>query len=85
MSADTQEKIAVSVVSGMDGVDRIFMQCEGRSDALLLNLSPSQARALANDLIAAVNRAEVKASIKAGPSLWRQTPQAAGPRLARAS
>ncbi|MEW6678899.1 MAG: hypothetical protein AB1421_13340 [Pseudomonadota bacterium] len=79
-----QEKITVSVVAGVDGVDRIALQHGDGSETLLLNLTPSQARLLANELVAAVNKVAVKANLKSGPNMWRQNPGDSQPRLARA-
>lgn len=80
------EKMDVSLISGDDGSDRIAInlvnQLEGETLSGL-TLTPSQARMLATELIAAVNRAEVKKSLKTSPNLWRRQGEAR-PRLATA-
>ncbi len=65
------DQINVSLIAGDDGIDRINLKVfEGMDD--LMVLTPIQARALATELITAVNRAEVKASLKTSPNLWRR-------------
>jgi len=80
------EKMDVSLISGDDGSDHIAInmvnQVAGEAMAAL-KLTPSQARMLATELIAAVNRAEVKKSLKTSPNLWRRQGEAR-PRLATA-
>jgi hypothetical protein len=46
-----------------------------------LALTPAQARLLATELITAVNREEVKGTLKTSPNLWRR-PGESRPRLA---
>jgi hypothetical protein len=79
-------KMDVSLISSDDGLDRIAIKLVGgKSDQTepCMSLTPSQARALATELIAAVNRAEVKNSLKTSPNLWRRQGEAR-PRLATA-
>jgi hypothetical protein len=80
------EKMDVNLISGDDGTDRIAInlvhQMAGEAMPALM-LTPSQARMLATELIAAVNRAEVKKSLKTSPNLWRRQGEAR-PRLATA-
>jgi len=80
------EKMDVSLISGDDGSDCIAInmvnQVAGEAMSAL-TLTPSQARMLATELIAAVNRAEVKKSLKTSPNLWRRQGEAR-PRLATA-
>jgi len=65
-------KVMVILVAGDDATDRVIIKtAEGPEHEMAL--SPSQARALATDLITAVNRAEVKASLKTSPNMWRRT------------
>lgn len=78
-----QDKLEVNVVAGVDGCDRIALRGGMDGESLLLTLSTGQARLLATELIAAVNRAEVKANLKTGPNLWR-SPGESRPRLATA-
>ena len=79
-------KMDVSLISSDDGLDRIAIKLvggpAGETDPCM-SLTPSQARALATELIAAVNRAEVKNSLKTSPNLWRRQGEAR-PRLATA-
>lgn len=90
------DQINVALIAGDDGSDRIALKVvDGMGDLMIL--TPAQARALATELITAVNRAEVKASLKTSPNMWRragnsparapEAPAYAGepmPRLARA-
>lgn len=65
------DKMTVSLICGDDGSDRVaIVMAEGLENVLAL--TPAQARALATDLITAVNRAEVKASLKTSPNMWRR-------------
>ena len=79
-------KMDVSLISSDEGVDRIAIKLvsglTGEAEPSL-SLTPSQARALATELIAAVNRAEVNNSLKTSPNLWRRQGEAR-PRLATA-
>ncbi len=80
-------QVDVSLISNDDGSDRIAINVlnnllAGDPTAALL-LTPSQARLLATELISAVNRAEVKKSLKTSPNLWRRQGEAR-PRLATA-
>jgi hypothetical protein len=80
------EKMDVSLMSGDDGLDRITIKLASVLAGELgtsLTLTPSQARILATELIAAVNRAEVKSSLKTSPNLWRRQGEVR-PRLATA-
>ena len=83
MNQSQQDKLEVSVVGGGDGTDRIALSAGDSGESRLLTLTPSQARLLATQLIAAVNRAEVKANLKTGKNIWRQ-PGESRPRLATA-
>jgi hypothetical protein len=80
MSQSQQDKVEVSVVAGGDGTDRITLCVGEQGEASVLTLTPSQARLLATELIAAVNRAEVKANLKTGTNMWRK-PGESRPRL----
>lgn len=90
------EHIEVSLIAGDEGADRIALNIAAGMENLLV-LTPVQARLLATELITAVNRAEVKASLKSTPNMWRRAGTVAGnpaevsvfqgdnlPRLARA-
>jgi hypothetical protein len=73
------ENMDVSLISGDDGFDRIAIKLLSAMAGELgtsLTLSPSQARILATELIAAVNRAEVKSSLKTSPNMWRRQGEA---------
>ncbi len=76
------DKMDVSLIPGDDGFDRIAIKLESELGASM-TLTPSQARILATELIAAVNRAEVKRSLKTSPNLWRRQVEVR-PRLATA-
>jgi len=78
-----QSKVEVTVIANVDGLDRIAMRTSASEEEVLLSMTPSQARLLATELIAAVNRAEVKANLKTGTNLWRR-PGKSDPRLATA-
>ncbi len=73
-------KVQVKLATTEDGQDRVALSLHG-TDGTVLTLTPSQARALATDLITAVNRAEVKANLKVSPNLWRRAGESR-PRLA---
>lgn len=64
-------EVDVSLVSGdvADQVQLTFISADGKT----LVLTPAQARALASDLITAVNRAEVKNRLKSVPSMWERS------------
>ena len=64
--------VEVNVASTLDGADRVTVRLGEGANAVEMTLTPSQARLLATELIAAVNRAEVKASLKVGDNLWRR-------------
>jgi len=83
MIQSQQNKVEVSVVAGADGTDRISLHVGESGETLLLTLTPGQARLLATELIASVNRVEVKANLKSGTNMWRQ-PGESRPRLATA-
>ena len=83
MTQNSEVKVIVGLVNGVDGVDRISLRSGDESEALLLSLSPTQARLLATELIAAVNRVEVKANLKSGTNMWRRAGESR-PRLATA-
>ncbi len=80
-------QVDVSLISNDDGSDRIAINLLnnllGGDNAAALMLTPSQARMLATELISAVNRAEVKKSLKTSPNLWRRQGEAR-PHLATA-
>lgn len=65
-------EINVSLIAGDDGTDRITLKVADGMDNVMV-LTPAQARALATELITAVNRAEVKASLKTSPNMWRRS------------
>ena len=85
MNQKNIEKLAVSLISGDDGLDRIAVHLVGvvGSDINPLTLTPHQARMLATELITAVNRAEVKKSLQTSSNLWRRQGEASS-RLASA-
>ena len=65
-------EINVSLISGDDGSDRVALKVADGMENLMV-LTPAQARAWATELITAVNRAEVKASLKTSPNMWRRS------------
>jgi len=80
------DNMDVNLISGEDGFDRVAIKLASELAGELgtsLTLTPSQARVLATELIAAVNRAEVKSSLKTSPNLWRRQGESR-PRLATA-
>jgi hypothetical protein len=83
MAQPLQNKVEVNVIASVDGSDRIALRTGDSEEDVLMSLTPSQARLLATELIAAVNRAEVKANLKSGTNMWRR-PGKPGPRLATA-
>lgn len=83
MTQSRQETMNVTVAAAVDGSDRITLRGGDSAESLLLTLTPCQARLLATELIAAVNRAEVKANLKTGSNMWRR-PGESRPRLATA-
>lgn len=84
MIQSQQDKVEVTVIASADGMDRISLRVGEEGESLLLTLTPSQARLLATELIASVNRVEVKANLKSGTNMWRR-PGESRPRLATAS
>ncbi len=68
-STPTNEAVFVSLITGPQGTDCVAIELAGGE---VLMLSPAQARSLATNLITAVNRAEVKASLQASTNLWRR-------------
>ncbi len=77
MSQHEVGKMDVSLVSSDDGLDRIAIKLlsDLAGESALL-LTPGQARTLATELIAAVNRAEVKSSLKTSSNMWRRQGEA---------
>lgn len=65
-------QVQVVLTTTEDGQDRVAITLEGALGPTLA-LTPNQARALATELITAVNRAEVKANLKVSPNLWRRS------------
>ncbi len=65
----TNEAVFVSLISGPDGADSIAIELVCGE---VVMMTPTQARSLATSLITAVNRAEVKASLRVSTNLWRR-------------
>ncbi len=65
----TNEAVFVSLISGAEGRDSVAIELAGGE---VVMMTPSQARSLATSLITAVNRAEVKASLRVSTNLWRR-------------
>ena len=62
--------VFVSLISDQIGADSVAVEM---ADGQVITLTPGQARALATNLITAVNRAEVKASLRVSTNLWRRS------------
>ncbi len=76
MSSSTQHgQVAVRVVltTNEDGQEQVMLYLEGVDTPL--SLTPSEARALATELITVAQRAEVKANLKVSQNLWRRVRQ----------
>ena len=71
------EAVFVSLISGADGADNVAIEL---ANGAMVMMNPAQARSLATSLITAVNRAEVKASLRVSTNLWRRQDEA-GARL----
>jgi hypothetical protein len=67
------EAVRVSLVSDKAGADSVAVELASGEVVLM---TPSQARSLATSLITAVNRAEVKASLRVSTNLWRRGDEA---------
>lgn len=67
-----EQQVHVVLTTTQDGQDCVALTLGDAGDKTLV-LTPGQARDLANNLIAAVNRAEVKANLKVSHNLWRRT------------
>jgi len=65
----TNEAVFVSLISGAEGRDSVAIELAGGE---VVMMTPTQARSLATSLITAVNRAEVKASLRVSTNLWRR-------------
>lgn len=72
MNTPKVNQVKVNLTSSNDGQECISLNINGHDEVLTVCLTPSQARALATDLITAVNRAEVKANLKFSPNMWRR-------------
>lgn len=72
MNTPKVNQVNVNLTSNDQGQECVSLTLMGDIEALALCLTPSQARALATDLITAVNRAEVKANLKFSPNMWRR-------------
>lgn len=69
MSQVCNDNVFVSLIAGNNGEDRVALEL---ADGQVLLLDTAQARDLATHLITAVNRAEVKASLRVSTNLWRR-------------
>lgn len=65
----TNESVLVSLVSSPDGADSVAIEL---ANGAMVMMTPAQARSLATSLITAVNRAEVKASLRVSTNLRRR-------------
>ncbi len=64
--------VQVLMVTNKDGQECIALRVDG-TEEVCATFTPSQARALATELITVVNRAEVKANLRVSPTPWRRT------------
>lgn len=62
----------VLLVAAEDGQEQVAITLKS-DPGPVLTLTLAEARALATELIKAVNRAEVKANLKESPNLWRRS------------
>lgn len=69
MTQSSIDSVFVSLIAGKEGEDRVALEL---GDGQMLLLDTDQARTLATKLITAVNRAEVKASLRVSTNLWRR-------------
>lgn len=69
MTPASNDSVHVSLIADQNGEDHIALEL---ADSQVVLLTTSQARALATSLITAVNRAEVKASLRVSTNLWRR-------------
>ena len=65
-------KVQVFMVNNEEGQERIALKVVDAEDACV-TFTPAQARALATELITAVNRAEIKTTLKVSPTPWKRT------------
>lgn len=72
MNTSKVNQVNVNLTSNDQGQECVSLNIVGEGQTLALCLSPSQARALATDLVTAVNRVEVKANLKFSPNMWRR-------------
>jgi hypothetical protein len=77
-----ERKVQIVLAASDDGQEQVLVRIDGCEEPMLA-LTPCQARTLATELITAVNRAEVKASLKVSSNLSRR-PGDPLPRLASA-
>jgi hypothetical protein len=63
------EAVRVSLIADPAGADGIAIELASGETVVM---TPAQARSLATTLITAVNRAEVKASLRVSTNLWRR-------------
>lgn len=72
MNTSKVNQVKVHLTNNDQGQECVSLNISGEGEGLALCLSPSQARALATDLVTAVNRVEVKANLKFSPNMWRR-------------
>jgi hypothetical protein len=68
-SQTASEAVHVSLIADPAGADGISIELASGETVVM---TPAQARSLATSLITAVNRAEVKASLRVSTNLWRR-------------
>lgn len=72
MNTSRVNQVKVNLTCNDQGQECVSLNITGEGEPLALCLTPSQARALATDLVTAVNRVEVKANLKFSPNMWRR-------------
>lgn len=73
MTSPANDHFHIALAPGQSGEDRIALQLD---NGQMVQLSANEARALATSLIHAVNRVEVKTSLRVSHNLWRRNDHA---------
>lgn len=73
MTNPTNDHFHVALAPNLGGEDQVSLQLE---NGQRVQLSANEARALATSLIHAVNRVEVKSSLRVSHNLWRRNDHA---------
>lgn len=73
MTSPANDHFHIALAPSLSGEDRIALQLD---NGQMVQLSANEARALATSLIHAVNRVEVKTSLRVSHNLWRRNDHA---------